>query len=122
MKQKTLKKIVDKRISGIQKPSRKIIAGRNSDDIHEFRVAFKKYRAFVRLMHEPQPAKDISVPEKLKNFYHQAGALRDRQLYCDQLDKGSESSNQAYLKTLPAEIKTRRKILIRHIHDFSFEK
>lgn len=122
MKQGKLKKIVDKRISGIQQSSRKIIAGRKNDDVHGFRVAFKKYRAFVRLLDEPKNDKEISLPLKLKRFYRYAGALRDKQLYCEQMNSKSGISNPGFTKALPLEIKTRRKILIRHIHDFSFQK
>jgi CHAD domain-containing protein len=52
-----------------------------TEAIHQMRVAYKKLRAFLRMMSEEKPGLDkIKIPAKLKRGYHIAGCIRDLQL------------------------------------------
>src|SRR5688572_9622070 len=51
------------------------------EDIHEFRVAFKKLRALLRLIHPAAiHSHTLGVPPPLLSLYHVAGAVRDLQV------------------------------------------
>ncbi|HET7899413.1 MAG TPA: CHAD domain-containing protein, partial [Flavisolibacter sp.] len=47
---------------------------------HRFRVAFKKFRACIRLYNALQPKKQLMVPKGLKQFYDAVGEIRCLQL------------------------------------------
>jgi CHAD domain len=55
--------------------------GYGEDAIHDFRVDYKKLRAFLRmLMVKMTEPPDLNVPHSLKKMYATAGEVRDRQL------------------------------------------
>ncbi len=52
----------------------------DKEAIHDFRVEYKKLRAFFRLVNERSGRKKIKITKKLKEVYTLAGNLRDQQL------------------------------------------
>lgn len=52
------------------------------EEIHDFRLEYKKIRAFIRLTNEGNRTnKKIKLPGKIKYFYRRAGNIRNLQLY-----------------------------------------
>jgi CHAD domain-containing protein len=123
MKQKKIKKIVEDDLSDIRDCSSRQLGGLDEDCVHDIRVAFKKFRAFIRLQKMAGADKDLRVPRKLKKFYQRAGALRDRQLYFHSLDDHAEKKifKTTSLKYLIEEINIRKRIISRHLDRLSFE-
>ena len=69
----------------IDKLCSKICKTFNAEDIHDFRVAVKKLRAFLRLLDIKKDGPII--PKLLKNFYRYVGNIRNIQLYEQNLFK-----------------------------------
>jgi CHAD domain-containing protein len=79
--------------------------------IHDFRVAYKKLRAFLRM--EALMVADASqarFPQAFKNVYLLAGEIRDRQLFIERLSVKKRNENQATRKiqSLKREIEERK--------------
>jgi len=123
MKQKKIKKIIEEDLSGIRECSSRILNHSDEDCIHDIRVAFKKFRAFVRLQKIAGGDKDLHIPRNLKKFYKRAGSLRDRQLYFKSLDHQADGKifKTTSLKYLAEEIRIRQRIINRHLDRISFE-
>lgn len=60
--------------------SRKMALNFDKEVIHNFRVEYKKLRAFTRLVNDRVHKDEIKIPKKLKKVYSIAGELRDLQL------------------------------------------
>src|SRR6478735_6366663 len=69
------------------------IANFDADKIHQFRVSYKKWRAFFRLivMYE-EGAKEIKISKKLKKAYHLSGTIRDLQLQVQRMKADGENN------------------------------
>ena len=82
--------------------------GYAEEAIHEFRVDYKKLRAFLRMvrlkMAEPR---DLKVPHPLKKMYATAGEVRDRQLCIKRIkaDRQAGGTVQGKTQQLKREIK-----------------
>jgi CHAD domain-containing protein len=124
MKKKDLKKIIIKKIADIRKSTAQVISVDEKESIHELRVGFKKFRAFIRLLRNKKNTKYLRIPERLKSLYKRAGALRDRQLCLDLIvsHSGKEMQQSVFFDQLSKEIMTRKRSLKRHAGAFSFEK
>ncbi len=77
MKHKELKSVVEKEVDGLSQYAGKIPAGYDAEDIHKFRVGYKKLRAFIRLVHVGNGKKPL---KQVKHVYAAAGEVRDRQI------------------------------------------
>lgn len=53
----------------------------NMEVIHQFRIAYKKMRAILRLCHTKHAKKTIKIPAALRDIYNKAGKVRKFQLY-----------------------------------------
>lgn len=53
----------------------------NLEVIHNFRVAYKKTRALIRLCHTGDSGKAVKIPTELGDIYDRAGKVRRLQLY-----------------------------------------
>lgn len=85
MKREALEEVVDKHISSIEKRSERLPGKFDKEDIHDLRVNYKKVRAFIRLLLIEKDTGDLHIPHKLKALYHDAGKVRDMQLFLDEL-------------------------------------
>ena len=85
MKREALEEVVDKHISSIEKHSERLPGKFDKEDIHDLRVNYKKVRAFLRLLLIEKNTGDLHIPHKLKALYHDAGKVRDMQLFLDEL-------------------------------------
>jgi len=125
MDRKGLNRIVKKKISALRESATSVVLDNDKESVHELRVAFKKFRASIRLLRSKKNVKKyLRIPEQLKGLYKRAGAIRDRQLYYDLMISYYDQENQGpdFLIELPGEIAARKKNIYRHITAFSFEK
>ena len=84
--------IADKHYKKLEKYSSEITSDFDQEAIHQFRVEFKKLRAFLRLLRlAPEVNQELRVPRKLKKMYVQAGILRDLQLQQEQVREAARS-------------------------------
>lgn len=81
MKGKELEKICDKYLRSLEKYCKRIPGSFTIEDIHDLRVDYKRLRAFVRLCREEARARDLEIPEQLREIYKAAGNVRDLQLF-----------------------------------------
>ncbi len=92
----------------IKKYIKKITASFGSEDIHQFRVTYKKLRAFLRMISEQNGnAGELKIPKKLFNCYHIFGSIRDLQLQQQNILKATEQKlikPKAYYSFLQSEI------------------
>ena len=109
MKADKIKSILDKRYQGIKKHYNGLLEDFKLKEIHDFRVEFKKTRAFIRLINSEKPGRKLRMGKKLKDFYHITGHIRNLQLHekrigdlCQELDLKKPST---YLDLLKTEVK-----------------
>ena len=81
MKEKEITAIIKDRFKTINKLQHTIIKEFNADDIHDFRVAVKKLRAFLRLLDTEKEIEGPLIPRLLKTFYGYVGIIRNIQLH-----------------------------------------
>lgn len=107
MKEKEIAEIVKKRFKIIHKSFQKIIEDFDSDDIHDFRVAIKKLRAFLRLLDTENEMDHPLITERLKSFYGYVGVIRNIHLHRQTLYKYMNDYKiekpAAYFKVLDEE-------------------
>lgn len=120
MKHKELKSIVEKEGDSLSLYAGKILAGYDSEDIHKFRVGYKKLRAFIRLVHVKNGKNPL---KQLKQVYTTAGEVRDRQIHL-QLITGwlvqDGCTESVYPGILKNEIEEATRNLQEAINSFSF--
>jgi CHAD domain-containing protein len=113
MNQKQIKNITDNHYWQLNKLIKKISAHFFARDIHEFRVEYKKLRAFLRMISaEYSIAGEIKVGKKLKTVYHILGAVRDIQVLKKSILKATKQDPvkpKEYLLLLQKEIKELQK-------------
>lgn len=80
MKPKEIQGIVKQKVNKLAALSEKISPGFDQEDVHEFRIAVKKLRSFIRLLEVDMDEPDLQMPQKFKRLYQILGALRDSQL------------------------------------------
>ena len=81
MKRKQIKKIVVLYYSKLEEHIKNIVENFDAKSIHEFRIAVKKMRTFLRVISQMGNAKEkIQIPKKLKKAYSVLGIVRDLQL------------------------------------------
>ncbi|MBO9632561.1 MAG: CHAD domain-containing protein [Chitinophagaceae bacterium] len=119
MKKQKLAKVVRSYGRVIADNSRKIPGGFDVDLIHDLRVAYKKLRAFIRLMQEEE--RKLEMPEDIKLLYRSCGTVRDLQLVIERL-KDSRELIPHFLKGLHHELFTAKELLVMHIEDISVRK
>lgn len=95
---------------------RKIPGGFDVEQIHELRVAYKKLRAFVRLMQEVK--RSVSMPEELKDIYRSCGGVRDMQLVLERLKENAEAI-PVFVKGIRHDLFLAKELLVLHIEDAS---
>lgn len=119
MKKQKLAKVVRSYGKIIADNSRKIPGGFDVDLIHDLRVAYKKLRAFVRLIQEEERA--LQIPDELKLLYRSCGTVRDLQLVIEKL-KDHTAIIPQFIKALHHELFTEKELLVLHIEDIAVRK
>jgi len=101
MKKRKTAPLIKHGFNKIDKALDKVTVDFGSKDIHDFRVAFKKMRAFLRLA-----ASDRATGGRLHHFYQIAGTIRNLQLQQQRIGEEWEDKDhppQSYLNLLSAE-------------------
>lgn len=82
MKQEDASDYIDKRLKQMRKHYNALLKDFDLDEIHEFRLAYKKMRAFNRLKNAGLP-KDVQIKigSKIKAIYQATGLIRNHQLH-----------------------------------------
>jgi CHAD domain-containing protein len=80
MEQEKVRRIVDEKVEELSALCRKIGKDFDKDAIHDFRVAVKSLRSFLRLTGWAPQQPGPTLTRKFKRLYHIAGAIRDTQL------------------------------------------
>jgi CHAD domain-containing protein len=108
MKQKKIKGVVKGKVKDIAQLAKKVGADFDKKTIHDFRVAVKTLRSFLRLLRMQYETDSPKIPEKFKRLYHITGAIRDAQL---ELEKILEHNLPfpAYLNNLHQLIQNRER-------------
>jgi CHAD domain-containing protein len=80
MNKDKIKEVIVEKTEEITVLCEKINNGFDMQDIHDFRVAFKYLRSFLRLIRMHNDNKGLKAPDKLKDLYYIAGYIRDAQI------------------------------------------
>jgi CHAD domain-containing protein len=92
----------------LKKHIKKIAEDFDMESIHQFRVEYKKLRAFFRMLSQHQEkAGEIKISKTLKKIYTISGTIRDLQLQQQRIQdatKEEQKKPQAYLILLQKEI------------------
>ena len=114
MTREEIKNIVNKYFRKLKKQYKSIDPEFDVEAIHDFRVVYKKLRAFFRLIPDGK-AEEVKVPGKLKKLYRALGAIRDMQLQRQRIKnavKQKPGKPQAYLAKLNREIRKQKEELL----------
>lgn len=142
MNKKQLKHITGDHYRLLKKHIKKVAENFDADAIHQFRVAYKKLRAFLRLINTGDTrGGKIKISKKLQQVYGIAGSIRDLQLqqerireitipgsdrpqeYIDRLQQSMDMLKPAFTGSLPGNPvdKCKRKTDARMPDEFSFQ-
>jgi CHAD domain-containing protein len=89
MDKKEIRHIVHGFYKKLKKRFNQISPGFDTEAIHQYRVEYKKLRAFLRLLSLQSKKDKINIPGKLKRIYRCTGELRDLQLLEQKLSLSS---------------------------------
>ena len=108
MNQEQIKHITNNHYRKLQKYFKHIIPDYDTETIHQFRLTYKKLRAFLRMLSQQQDTSgEIKMSKKLKNVYNLSGAIRDLQLQQQRILEATKQilkKPQSYLSLLQKEI------------------
>lgn len=108
MNQKQLKNIAHNYYRKLKKHTTTIVKDFDMEAIHQYRVEYKKLRAFLRMISKQHKmAFEIKVTKKLKQGYHLLGSIRDLQLQQQRIlevKKEAFKKPHAYIILLKTEI------------------
>ncbi len=91
MKRDKIRKVIGGKVKEIEKLSKKLDGGFENGTLHEFRIAVKSLRSFLRLLRSTQDEHTPKITGKFKRLYHITGAIRDAQLELDKLTANKAS-------------------------------
>lgn len=80
MKRKELERVTEQYVRSMKRYCSRIPGSFAVEAIHDLRVAYKKLRAFIRLVQQEQGAAGLRLGKRLKKLYRAAGDVRDLQL------------------------------------------
>lgn len=81
MNQETIATLLEEQAAHLLSLGDNIAPDFDEDTIHQFRVAVKKLRAFVRLIQTADDTVDFKLSKKFKSLYQAAGGVRDEQMH-----------------------------------------
>ena len=103
-----IKHIANNQYRKIKKHIKKIADDFDMETIHQFRVEYKKLRAFLRMLTaQEETGGEITVSKKLKKVYTISGSIRDlqlQQLRITDATKGEQKKPTSYLTILQKEM------------------
>ncbi len=122
MDQEQLKHITHIFYKKLKKLSKRIVANFDIQAIHEFRLVYKKLRAFLQMIAKDgqKPGKKVKISGKLKRGYHLLGITRDLQLQQKRILKaagGDIHQTKTYLTLLQQEIEKLKPALVEIFSD-----
>ena len=121
MKPDKIKEIISGKIKELKKLGNKLNNDLDKATIHEFRIAVKSIRSFLRLLRTAYNEPGPKLPGKFKRLYHIAGAIRDAQLELENL-AANNTSLPIYSGKLNNDIKRQKKEWDRHYSEKIFRK
>lgn len=112
MEQEKIKAIIKEQVNKLDDLSNEVGKEFDKDAIHDFRVAAKMLRSFIRLLRMQTNDKELKFTKSFKRLYQIAGAIRDAQLerermvdkqamlptYMAQLEQKTAAQKQEWLK------------------------
>ena len=107
MNHKQIKHITNNHYRKLKKQIKIVAENFDMEAIHQFRIAYKKLRAFLRMISQDyETADEIKISKKLKKSYNISGSIRDLQLQQRILEatKQELKKPQAYISLLQKEI------------------
>jgi CHAD domain-containing protein len=108
MNKREIKNITDKYYRKLKKQCKTVTEGFDAEAIHQLRVAYKKLRAFLRMLRQGEDAGgEIKNLKKLKKGYRVSGSIRNLQLQQQRITEAAKpepKKPQAYLTLLEKEI------------------
>ncbi len=122
MDQKQLKHITNIFYKKLKRLSKHIVSGFDIGTIHEFRLVYKKLRAFLCMIAKDgnKPGERIKISGKLKKSYHLLGTARDLQLQQKRILEatgGDLHKTNAYIILLQQEIDQLKPALVEIFSD-----
>jgi CHAD domain-containing protein len=103
-----IKHITTNQYRKLKKHIKKVAEDFDMETIHQFRVEYKKLRAFLRMLSQQQAtAGEIKTSKTLKRAYTVSGSIRDLQLQQQRIQEAAKQEQkkpQAYLTLLQKEI------------------
>jgi CHAD domain-containing protein len=103
-----IKNITNSRYRNLKKHSKTVAESFDAEAVHQFRIEYKKLRAFLRMLSQSDDlAGEIKILKNLKRAYNISGAIRDLQLQQQRIleaAKQEPKKPQAYLTLLQKEI------------------
>lgn len=108
MNHKQIKHITNNHYRKLKKQIKIVAEDFDVEAIHQFRVEYKKLRAFLRMISQQhEMAGEIKISKKLKKGYNISGSIRDLQLQQQRImaaTKQELKKPQAYISLLQKEI------------------
>lgn len=109
MNSEEVKHVINAHFKKLNKYSKKITKDFDVEIIHQFRIEYKKLRAFLRMTsYNIFNTGEIKIPKNLKKAYRIAGSIRDLQLHQKRVEEAIKKVNKKpkeYIKLLEKEIK-----------------
>ncbi len=116
MNKKQLNHINNRQHKKLEEQFERIAENCTIENIHELRVAYKKLRAFARMVSQGnETSGEIKIAKKLKEAYAVSGSIRDLQLQRQRIPKavkGDPEKPHEYLKLLQKEIRQLKPVLL----------
>ena len=113
---KQIAKVVNHYGRTIQQLCREIPGEFKVDMIHDLRVAYKKLRAFIRLLQIED--RKLQIPDDLKLIYRSCGTVRDLQLVLEKLEPDA-ADIPSFIKGLRHDLFLAKELLVLNIEDTS---
>jgi CHAD domain-containing protein len=107
MKKEAIIHVTDGHYRKLKKKGTEIVKGYSAGAIHQFRLSYKRLRAFYRLLSHENVRGEIKVAKELKKAYTLTGAIRDlqlQQLRVLHATKMKPKSPRPYLNLVQGEI------------------
>jgi len=108
MNQDQVKHITNNQYRKLKKHTKRVAEDFDKEAIHQFRVEYKKLRAFLRMLSQQQETGgEIKISKTLKKAYTISGSVRDLQLQQQRIQEATKQEHKkprAYLTLLQKEI------------------
>ena len=108
MNQKQIKHITNNHYRKLKKHIKEVSKDFDMEAIHQFRVEYKRLRAFLRMISQQyETAGEIKISKKLKKAYNISGSIRDLQLQQQRIISATKQElkkPKSYLTLLQKEI------------------